>query len=52
VTTTGRCGAGALHNLAAVRAFYLDIAQWAMEDPARWGPWAAPCPIRAEDLAR
>jgi hypothetical protein len=44
--------AGGLHNLAAVRAFYLDIAQWAMEDPARWAPWAAPCPIRAEDLAR
>ena len=43
---------GALHNLAAVRAFYLDIAQWAMEDPPRWAPWAAPCPIRAEDLAR
>jgi integrase len=38
--------------LAAVRGFYLDIAQWAMEDPARWGPWAAPCPIRSEDLAR
>lgn len=38
--------------LAAVRGFYLDIAQWAMEDPARWGPWAAPCPIRTEDLAR
>lgn len=38
--------------LAAVRAFYLDIAQWAMEDPARWGPWAVPCPIRPEDLAR
>jgi integrase len=44
--------AGGLHNLAAVRAFYLDIAQWAMEDPSRWAPWAAPCPIRAEDLAR
>ncbi|MGH3738189.1 MAG: tyrosine-type recombinase/integrase [Micromonosporaceae bacterium] len=44
--------AGGLHNLAAVRAFYLDIAQWAMEDPSRWGPWAAPCPIRSEDLAR
>jgi integrase len=43
---------GGLHNLAAVRAFYLDIAQWAMEDPPRWAPWAAPCPIRAEDLAR
>lgn len=39
-------------NLAAVRAFYLDIAQWAMEEPGRWAPWAAPCPIRAEDLAR
>ena len=38
--------------MAAVRAFYLDIAQWAMEDPARWAPWAAPCPIRTEDLAR
>jgi integrase len=38
--------------LAMVRAFYLDIAQWAMEDPARWGPWAAPSPIRHEDLAR
>ncbi len=44
--------AGGLHNLAGVRAFYLDIAQWAMEEPSRWGPWAAPCPIRAEDLAR
>jgi integrase len=39
-------------QLAAVRAFYLDIAQWAMEEPARWGPWAAPSPVRREDLAR
>jgi integrase len=23
-----------------------------MEEPARWGPWAAPCPVRREDLAR
>lgn len=44
--------AGGRQDLATVRAFYLDIAQWAMEDPARWGPWAAPCPIRGEDLAR
>ncbi len=44
--------AAGLNTLASVRAFYLDIAQWAMEDPARWGPWAAPCPIRTEDLAR
>jgi hypothetical protein len=36
--------------LVAVRAFYLDIAQWAAEDPARWGQWAVRCPIRAEDV--
>ncbi|HEX5882708.1 MAG TPA: site-specific integrase, partial [Actinomycetota bacterium] len=39
-------------ELGQVRAFYLDIAQWAMEEPARWGPWAAPSPVRKEDLAR
>jgi len=32
--------------LIRVRAFYLDIAQWAADDPARWGQWAVPCPIR------
>ncbi|MFI6850500.1 hypothetical protein OG535_40300 [Kitasatospora sp. NBC_00085] len=31
---------------SAVRAFYLDIAQWAMDEPEKWGPWAAPCPVR------
>jgi hypothetical protein len=31
--------------LTPVRAFYLDLAQWAAEDPARWGPWVAPCPV-------
>jgi len=36
--------------LATVRAFYLDIAQWALEEPARWGPWAAPCPIKDTEL--
>lgn len=41
-----------LNTLATVRAFYLDITQWAMEEPARWGPWAAPCPIRAEEMSR
>jgi integrase len=38
--------------LTAVRAFYLDIAQWAVEDPDRWGPWVAPCPIRETEVAR
>jgi integrase len=36
--------------LMAVRAFYLDLAQWALDDPARWGQWAVPCPIRASDI--
>ncbi|WP_327241072.1 tyrosine-type recombinase/integrase [Streptomyces sp. NBC_01320] len=41
-----------LQHLAVVRAFYLDLAQWAMDDPARWGVWAAPCPIREEEMSR
>jgi Phage integrase family len=41
-----------LDTLATVRAFYLDLAEWAHEDPARWGPWVAPCPIGREDLNR
>ncbi|HUL25346.1 MAG TPA: hypothetical protein VLW44_06210, partial [Streptosporangiaceae bacterium] len=41
-----------MNTLAMVRAFYLDIAQWAVEDPARWGPWAVPCPIRDEEMSR
>jgi integrase len=32
--------------LATVRSFYLEIAEWAGDEPARWGPRAAPCPIR------
>ena len=59
LTTTARSAGSAgetqkkrstgLEVLAAVRAFYLDIAEWALEDPAQWGPWAAPCPIRRND---
>jgi integrase len=37
-------------TLTTVRAFYLDIAQWALEEPTRWGPWAAPCPVKDHDL--
>jgi site-specific recombinase XerD len=37
--------------LSAVRAFYLDIAEWAEEDPARWGPWAVRCPVNASDVS-
>lgn len=40
----------ATNCLMMVRAFYLDIAHWATEDPARWGPWAVPCPIKAGEI--
>ncbi|MGE5287523.1 MAG: tyrosine-type recombinase/integrase [Micromonosporaceae bacterium] len=38
--------------LIPVRAFYLDLAQWAAGEPARWGPWVAPCPIKDGEVAR
>jgi hypothetical protein len=37
--------------LSAVRAFYLDLAEWADDDPARWGPWAVRCPVSASDVS-
>ncbi len=40
----------ATHCLSTVRAFYLDIAQWATDDPPRWGQWAVPCPIKAGEI--
>ncbi|MGO9218685.1 MAG: tyrosine-type recombinase/integrase [Streptosporangiaceae bacterium] len=45
-------------ELLRVRALYLDIAQWAAEEPARWAQWAVPGPVsdteigRAKDLRR
>ena len=38
--------------LTPVRAFYLDLAHWAVEDPARWAPWVAPCPVGDEEINR
>jgi hypothetical protein len=40
----------ATNCLATVRTFYLDLAQWATDDPARWAPWAVPCPIKAGEI--
>ena len=37
--------------LTAVRAFYLDIAEWADEDPALWGPHAVRCPVSASEAS-
>jgi hypothetical protein len=48
VTTTRRSYQAVL---TTVRAFYLDLAQWAAEDPARWGPWSLPCPISAAEVS-
>src|SRR6266436_7510347 len=39
-------------ELLRVRALYLDIAQWAAEDPAQWAPWAVPCPISDAEISR
>jgi hypothetical protein len=39
-------------ELVFVRAFYEDIARWAADDPARWAPWVAPCPIKAAEVTR
>ena len=36
--------------LTPVRALYLDLAQWAVEDPGRWAPWVAPCPIGPSEI--
>jgi integrase len=35
--------------LTNVRAFYLDLAQWALDDPSRWAQWAVPCPVRPNE---
>ncbi len=42
----------ALDHLVMVRAFYLDLTQWAADDPARWGQWVVPCPVRAADVTQ
>ena len=42
---------GANAVLSAVRTFYLDISQWALDNPVRWGIWAAPSPVSAADTS-
>jgi len=38
--------------LTPVRAFYLDLAHWAVEDPGRWAHWVAPSPVGEEEINR
>ena len=34
-----------------VRTFYLDLAEWALSDPARWAKWVSPPPVSAGETA-
>jgi site-specific recombinase XerD len=46
----GRPRQSKLDILMRVRGFYLDIQEWALENPS-WAPWAVPSPVRRGDLA-
>ncbi|MFF7237734.1 tyrosine-type recombinase/integrase [Streptomyces collinus] len=48
-TVTERANYGSL--MMGVRGFYLDLAHWAVEEPERWGPWVAPCPVSDADAS-
>ena len=37
-------------RLTRVRAFYLDVAQWAAEDPGRWAHGVARCPVSPQEI--
>jgi integrase len=51
VTASGVPRLNAMEILSTVRAFYLDIAEWANDEPARWAPWAVPSPIRSNEIS-
>lgn len=50
VTETVTPRQAAIPIMHQVRAFYLDLAQWATEDPARWARWAVPSPISSTEV--
>jgi hypothetical protein len=52
VVTVTKPRANAKSCLFTVRAFYLDIAQRALEDPAGFGQWAVPSPITGAEVNR
>jgi hypothetical protein len=45
VTTDGQPRREIHSILFAVRGMYRDLAEWSHDEPARWGPWVAPCPV-------
>ncbi|MFE1147665.1 tyrosine-type recombinase/integrase [Streptomyces albidoflavus] len=36
--------------IIAVRSFYYDLHTWAADEPERWAPWVAPCPVPPSEL--
>ncbi|MFJ4979162.1 tyrosine-type recombinase/integrase [Streptomyces coeruleorubidus] len=51
VATTTEPRIGALGIRVAVRGFRLGIAEWALDEPERWGLWAAPAPVTEADCS-
>ncbi|MFI0989339.1 tyrosine-type recombinase/integrase [Streptomyces exfoliatus] len=45
ITETTESRKSAIAIKTQVRGFYLDLAQWALDEPDRWAGWVAPCPI-------
>lgn len=45
LTTDGKPRRDIHSVLFAVRGMYRDLAEWSHDEPARWGPWVAPCPV-------
>ncbi|GGW17777.1 tyrosine-type recombinase/integrase [Streptomyces rubiginosohelvolus] len=41
----------AVYVKSQIRAFYLDLMEWAVDEPERWGLWAVPCPIGENECA-
>ncbi|MFD3944935.1 tyrosine-type recombinase/integrase [Streptomyces sp. NPDC058579] len=46
----GKPRAGVDSIVIAVRSFYYDLHTWAADEPERWGPWVASCPVPPGEL--
>ncbi|WP_309115999.1 site-specific integrase [Saccharothrix sp.] len=46
----GKPRAGVDGIVIIVRSFYYDLHTWAADEPERWAPWVAPCPIPPSEL--
>lgn len=46
----GQPRASAPDIVLTVRSFYYDLHTWAADEPERWGPWVAPCPVPPSEL--